>query len=272
MDLYSGVSYELSKSLTGRYSTSFSLSSKLLDGSIRRHIYAIYGVVRLADEIVDTYRGTDAEKHLEELKEEVYRAIRGGFSVNPIVHAFAATARQYGIGSDLVDPFFDSMQIDLRPQAFNQELYETYIYGSAEVVGLMCLRVFVEGNNKLYEQLKEGARALGAAYQKVNFLRDMKADYKELGRVYFPGVLFESFTEDDKQLIVADIERDFEVAKQSIDRLPASARRAVKASYYFYKELLRKLDNASAAELTSSRLRVRDANKLFILAKAAAGI
>lgn len=268
MDLYAKTSYELAELLTKRYSTSFSLSSQLFDRSIRPDIFAIYGMVRIADEIVDTYRGDDARAQLDALQLAVTDAIRLSYSTNPILHAFALTARKFGIGRDLIEPFFDSMRTDLTATIFNEADYRRYIYGSAEVVGLMCLKVFVGGDAQRYEALKDGAQKLGAAYQKVNFLRDMKADYDELGRVYFPGVTFETFTENDKQAIIADIKRDFSAADPVISQLPKTAKKAVRASYYYYSELAGGLDAMSADQIKTSRARVADWRKLTLLAKA----
>lgn len=268
MELYTTTSYELAKQLTQRYSTSFSLSSRLFDRTIRQHIYAIYGLVRIADEIVDTYVGEDRQVQLRDLQHEVARAQEVGYSANPLVHAFAQTARIYGIADDIIAPFFASMNTDVSQKTFTQNEYETYIYGSAEVIGLMCLRVFVAGRDSQYEALKDGARALGAAYQKVNFLRDMNADFETRGRVYFPGIQFETLSEEQKQTIVADIERDFTAAQSSLHRLPVGARRAVRASYYYYSALLRALQRTPAQELCDRRVRIANWRKLLLLLKA----
>ena len=180
MDLYTKTSYKLAETLTKRYSTSFSMSSQLFDESIRRHIYAIYGMVRIADEVVDTFRGDDASRRLEEFLVEVNKSLEDDYSLNPILHAFGHTAQMFSIGPDLIEPFFNSMQVDLTKKAFSKDEYEAYIYGSAEVVGLMCLKVFVNGDDAKYDALKQGAMKLGAAYQKVNFLRDIASDYHSL--------------------------------------------------------------------------------------------
>lgn len=268
MDLYASTSYQLAEQLTKRYSTSFSMSSRLFDSSIRRHIYAIYGLVRIADEIVDTYEGDDKLAQIDDLHNETKRAMTVGYSVNPIVHAFALTAREYGIDHDLLEPFIDSMKMDLTLKTFNQEQYTRYIYGSAEVVGLMCLRVFVKKDDASYNSLADGARSLGAGYQKVNFLRDMKADYDTLGRVYFPGISFETFTDEDRDAIIADIEKDFSVADTAIRRLPANARSAVRASYYYYDGLLQKLTILPADTIIAKRVRVANWRKLLLLVRA----
>lgn len=268
MDLYSSTSYDLSEKLTKRYSTSFSTSSRLFARSIRKHIYAIYGLVRIADEIVDTYSGNDAARHLERLKKDVYQAIKEGYSTNPIVHSFALTASSYGIGPELIDPFFESMAMDLEQKVFDQDLYERYIYGSAEVVGLMCLKVFVNGDTATYDFLVPGARALGAAYQKVNFLRDIAADYRDLGRVYFPNVDYKTFSERDKKRIVKDISADFTSAQTAIPHLPKNARKAVQASFDYYGELLEILKETPVAVIKSRRVRVPNRKKAVLFVKA----
>lgn len=272
MDLYASTSLQLAERLMKRYSTSFSLSSRLFHASIRPHIYAIYGLVRIADEIVDSYSGNDQSARIDELYFETERAIATGYSVNPIVQAYALTARKYGIGSDLLRPFFDSMKMDIEPVTFNRDLYNQYIYGSAEVVGLMCLRVFVEGDEDSYRTLADDARALGAAYQKVNFLRDMKEDHQELGRVYFPGVSYDTFSDLDKGLIIADIEKDFASAEQAIPRLPPKAQKAVRASVYYYGGLLRQLKSMSADDITSRRARISNWRKILLLMRAGLGL
>lgn len=266
MDLYTSVSQQLAKQLTTRYSSSFSASSLLFSKQIRNHIYAIYGLVRIADEIVDTYQGDNQLQLLDDLEADTYRAMQCGYSVNPIVHAFAVTATTYNIEPALIKPFFDSMRSDISPPiAFSQSQYEHYIYGSAEVVGLMCLRVFTLGDSTLYEQLQTGAQKLGSAYQKANFLRDFASDYHDLHRVYFPGVSFETFNEDDKQAIVDDIKADFAVAKPTIVKLPKGAQKAVRASYDVYYELLIKLEQTPAASIKQSRVRVPNWRKSVLI-------
>lgn len=256
MDLYTKTSYELAEILTKRFSTSFSLASRLFEGSIRPHIYAIYGMVRLADEIVDTYRAADAAERLDAFESQTMQAVETGYSTNPLLHAFALTARAYGIDKELIEPFFDSMRVDLTKQEFTKAEYDTYIYGSAEVIGLMCLRVFVVGDNERYEQLRPGAQALGAAYQKINFLRDIAADYEERGRVYFPGIDIDTMTDDNRQEIIDDIEADFAVARPTIEQLPSSAKRAVRASYSLYSELFERLKTTPMKTLRTTRVRV----------------
>lgn len=269
MELYEKTSYQLAQKLTTNYSTSFSLSSRLFDESIRRHIYAIYGLVRIADEIVDTYQGDNAEKLLDELEKHVYQQLKSAtpFSPNPIVHAFVLTAHHFAINRALIEPFFKSMRIDLTKTSFTQTEYEAYIYGSAEVIGLMCLRIFTQGDRSSYRKLEKGAAALGSAYQKVNFLRDMKADYDERGRCYFPGVTFPEFNDAQKKALEATIEAEFLIARDYISQLPHAARRAVRASYDYYWELLVALKKADAKAIKARRLRVPSKKKLSIYVK-----
>lgn len=265
MDLYDAVAYENSRHLTLRYSTSFGVSSRFFSKDIKPHIYAIYGLVRIADEIVDTYKGTDAGEQLDRLEAETYRAITVVYSTNPIVHAFAKTAVKYGIDASLIQPFFNSMRMDLHPKTYTDDSYESYIYGSAEVVGLMCLRVFTDGDTKLYDDLMDGASALGAAYQKVNFLRDMAADYTVLGRLYFPGRHFETFNDHDKNEIIADIEADFQRALPALKKLPRSCRTATIVSFVYYSELLNNLKQTPTETIKRTRIRVPSRRKLTLL-------
>lgn len=270
MEPYTDVAYRASRSLTLRYSSSFGASCRLLGAGIRADIFAIYGLVRIADEIVDTYRGTDALDVLDMLETETLRTIGTGYSPNIIVHAFAQTARRYGIGQELIAPFYASMRMDLKPHEFNRELYETYIHGSAEAVGLMCLRVFCNGDDVSYKSLRPGAAALGSAYQKVNFLRDIAADYRELGRTYFPDVNFETFDESDKKRITTDIRADFDKARPAISQLPRSSRLATAASYAYYFELLKKLESTPARIIKQRRIRIPGHKKLRTTLKTAA--
>ena len=261
MELYTTTSYEAARLLTLNYSTSFGQSSKLFAPDMRDHIYAIYGLVRIADEIVDTYKGKDAAKLLKDFEAETFAALRSGYSTNPIIHAFVTTAKRFGISRDLLRPFFKSMRMDLKTLAFTTHAYNQYIYGSAEVIGLMCLKVFCD-DDALYKKLEPGARALGAAYQKVNFLRDIAADYHERGRVYFPGVTFEAFNEKKKSMILRDITKDFAKAKPAVASLPIGARKAVAVSFVYYSELLRKLERTSAEKLKTTRIRVSTPKKI----------
>lgn len=267
MDLYADVAYRSSRLLTLAYSSSFGLSSRLFARPLRAHIYAVYGLVRIADEIVDTYTGPEAGALLDRLEDDVRHAIKRGYDPSPVVHAFALTARTYGIGDDLTHPFFHSMRIDLQPQTYDESLYRDYIHGSAEVVGLMCLRVFCDGDDATYRALAPGAAALGAAYQKINFLRDLADDHARLGRVYFPGVAFDTFDDQAKQAIVRDITKDFTLARAALVRLPRSSRVAVTTSYVYYAALLDKLARTPAAVIKQRRIRLPDTLKLLLLIK-----
>ena len=267
MELYTSVSYDLSKQLTLSYSSSFGISSRLFALELKLHIYAVYGLVRIADEIVDTYRGEDAREQLDAFEKDTLAAIETGYSTNPIIHAFAQTARKYTITAELLQPFFASMRIDLSPAAYRDEDYQSYIHGSAEVVGLMCLKVFCEGDERMYTTLAPGATALGAAYQKVNFLRDIASDHTELGRMYFPGINFDTFDEREKALIVADIKADFNTADSAIHKLPTSCRTAVRVSYTYYTKLLKKLGETPVSTLKERRIRISTPRKLWLLMK-----
>ncbi len=270
MDIYTHTAYQLARQLTEQFSTSFSSSSSLFDASIRPAIYAIYGFVRIADEIVDTYAGTGADELLNALERDGYRAIETGYSTNPIVHAFADTARAHNINETLIGPFFASMRTDLAPvRELSEREYAAYIHGSAEVVGLMCLKVFTGGDDTQFEQLKPGATALGAAYQKVNFLRDAKSDFEERGRVYFPGLAkLEDITDETKARIIANIRTDFKTAKPAIVELPRSAKRAVHLSYLYYYELLTALERAPASQIRTERIRVPAHKKAWLYIRA----
>lgn len=253
--MYNQLSFDTAAAVTKAYSTSFSAATRLLPNSIQPHIYNIYGLVRIADEIVDSYKGKDAPALLDNLESEVYQALKTGYSTNLIIHAFAQTARQFAIDKKLIAPFFASMRADLTKKTFSQQEYKTYIYGSAEVVGLMCLRVFTP-DQKTYDKLAPGAQSLGSAFQKVNFLRDFADDWLQLGRCYFPGVTYDSF--DDKTLttILEDIENDFTKARKAIDQLPPSAKPAVQLAYNYYVKLLRTLKQQSAVDIKQTRFRV----------------
>ncbi|MBM3210533.1 phytoene/squalene synthase family protein [Candidatus Saccharibacteria bacterium] len=256
MDLYTRLSHSTARYFTKQYSTSFSLSTQLIAPEYRQAIYDIYGLVRVADEIVDTYKGPAMNELLSELEADVQRGIAIGYSANPIVHAFISTAKIYKLDTSLLAPFFASMRADITKTRFTAEEYTTYIYGSAEVVGLLCLGVFTSQNFSLYQKLIPGARALGAAYQKVNFLRDIASDYHERGRWYFPYGSFETFDETLKQQIITECQADFICAQQAISQLPASSRSAVELSYRYYSALLERLSATSAADIKSG-VRVR---------------
>jgi 15-cis-phytoene synthase len=268
MQLFHDVSSECSRITTERYSTSFSSAIRLLHRDLRTPVYHIYGFVRFADEIVDTFHDYDKEKLLEEFKAETYTAFERGISLNPILNSFQAVVNQYNIDHELVDAFFTSMESDLSKCRYDDQGYQDYIYGSAEVVGLMCLYVFCEGDQQMYEQLKPYAQALGAAFQKVNFLRDVKADSENLKRVYFPGVDFKNFTPDVKSRIEADIDKDFQMAYQGILKLPIKARFGVYVAYKYYLSLFNKIKKSRPAVLLEDRIRIPNYSKAFILMRA----
>ncbi|MFM8837374.1 MAG: phytoene/squalene synthase family protein, partial [Bacteroidota bacterium] len=264
--LYRDTNFAISRLITRKYSTSFSLGILAFQPSFRAPIYSIYGFVRYADEIVDTFHDYDKALLLDEFRRDTYLALERGISLNPVLDAFVQTVRQYEIGTDLIDAFLDSMAMDLRQVTYAQDSYETYIYGSAEVVGLMCLRVFCYEQAGLYEELQEGARALGAAFQKVNFLRDLKDDYQGRGRTYFPnlnlGVQLDSHS---KKEIEKDIQNDFDHAYEAIIRLPRGARIGVLTAYRFYKNLFRKIQQASSEQILMERIRISNAEKAALL-------
>ena len=266
LSLYRDTNFAISRLITRKYSTSFSLGILAFQPSFRAPIYSIYGFVRYADEIVDTFHDYDKALLLDEFRRDTYLALERGISLNPVLDAFVQTVRQYEIGTDLIDAFLDSMAMDLRQVTYAQDSYETYIYGSAEVVGLMCLRVFCYEQAGLYEELQEGARALGAAFQKVNFLRDLKDDYQGRGRTYFPnlnlGVQLDSHS---KKEIEKDIQHDFDQAYKAIKRLPRGARIGVLTAYRFYKNLFRKIQQASSEQILMERIRISNAEKAALL-------
>lgn len=264
IELYHKISVDASKNVTQLYSTSFSMGIKLLDKNIHDAIFSIYGFVRLADEIVDTFHDYPKSEMLQEFKEETYKALDRKISVNPILHAFQMVVNKYSIDRDLTDKFLLSMEQDLNDIQYSSVGYKEYIVGSAEVVGLMCLKVFVNGDNDLYFKLEEPARKLGAAFQKINFLRDVKADYQELGRTYFPGVDLEKFTPDEKLKIEEDIQDDFECALEGIIKLPSSSRLGVYVAYRYYFSLFKKIKKVSSDRLMEERIRVPNTKKLLI--------
>ena len=264
IDLYHKISRETSKNITQLYSTSFSFGIKLLDKSIHDAIYSIYGFVRLADEIVDTFHDYPKTEMLSEFKEETYKSIDRKISVNPVLHSFQMVVNKYSIDIELIDKFLQSMEQDLDDIHYSNDAYKDYIVGSAEVVGLMCLKVFVNGNETLYQDLEESARRLGAAFQKINFLRDVKADYQELGRTYFPGVDLDKFTRIEKLKIEVDIQDDFKHALEGIVKLPSSSRLGVYVAYRYYFSLFKKIKNISSDRLMEERIRVPNSKKLYI--------
>ena len=261
------VSHECSRLTTKRYSTSFSSAIKLLHKDVRGPIFDIYGLVRFADEIVDTLHDFDKATLLANFKAETYAAIENRVSLNPIIHSFQRTVNRYNIDHKLIDAFFRSMEFDLEKGQYTTTDYQEYIYGSAEVVGLMCLYVFCDGNKHSYELLKPSAQALGAAFQKVNFLRDVKADYQQLNRVYFPGVDFNSFTHEMKSLIESDIAKDFADAYNGILKLPLSARFGVYLAYKYYLSLFKKIKAVKPQRILEERIRIPNYMKLWLATK-----
>ena len=268
MQLFHEVSMDCSRNVTEKYSTSFSSSIRLLSKSLRQHIFNIYGFVRIADEIVDTFHEYDKASLLQAFRKDTYIAIEKGISLNPILNSFQQTVNRYKIDKALIDAFLYSMELDLGKKQYDREGYEEYIYGSAEVVGLMCLCVFCNGNKELYERLKPGARSLGAAFQKVNFLRDLKADHEGLDRIYFPGCDFRNFTTNDKLSIEADIQNDFDNAHDAILQLPLQARFGVYVAYKYYLSLFNKIKGLQPQRVMNERIRIPDYRKAFIVAKA----
>ena len=265
MDLYTRNALDCGRITTRNYSTSFSMGVRTLDKKFRPAIYAIYGYVRFADEIVDTFHEQDKEALLADFKARTHTAIDKGFSTNPILHGFQWVVNTYGIERDLIDAFLYSMEMDLHKARFSDEEYRRYIYGSAEVVGLMCLRVFCSGREKEYQQLLPAARKLGEAFQKVNFLRDIRADRDERGRVYFPEVDLTDFSQEDKTRIEAEIRADFEEALEGIRSLDKEVRLGVYLAFRYYIELLRKIEKAEPGELHNQRFRVSNFRKLLLL-------
>ena len=268
MQLFHDVSTECSKLVTRKYSTSFSSAIKLLHKDLRAPVYNIYGFVRFADEIVDTFHEHNKEKLLWEFKEETYKAIERKISLNPVLHSFQNTVNKYEIDIPLIDSFFNSMEHDLSKSVYDVAGYNDYVYGSAEVVGLMCLSVFCEKDRKKYESLKFFAQALGAAFQKVNFLRDMKSDYHQLERTYFPEVDFTNFTPSIKRNIENEITRDFANAYTGITQLPLKARFGVYVAYKYYLSLFKKIKRTQATKIIDQRIRIPNYSKAFIVVRA----
>lgn len=268
IELYHNLSRQCSKVTTEKYSTSFSSAIKLLHPDLRTSIFNIYGFVRFADEIVDTFHQFDKAALLSDFKKETYAAIERGISINPILHSFQMTVNDFKIPTELIESFFKSMEMDLDKASYDTEGYKEYIYGSAEVVGLMCLYVFCEGDKTKYDKLKPFAQSLGAAFQKVNFLRDANADYVHLSRTYFPGVDFKNFSSCMKTQIENDIAEDFEKAYKGIIQLPGKARFGVYVAYKYYLSLFKKIKKANAASILQQRIRIPNYSKAFILAKA----
>lgn len=267
-ELYRDTCLECSKVITKRYSTSFSLGIRAFDKKYRYPIYAIYGFVRYADEIVDTFHEFDKESLFKNFKADTYQAIAQKISLNPVLHSFQYAVNKYNIPHDLIEAFLHSMEMDIDKSKYDPEQYNEYIYGSAEVIGLMCLMIFCEGDLKVYENLTPYARSLGAAFQKINFLRDIKSDYYDRGRVYFPNVEFAEFCEAQKLIIEEDIQKDFDHGLEGIKRLPDGARLGVYIAYRYYLDLFKKIKNLPATEVSKKRIRVADGRKAYLFLEA----
>ncbi|MCP2044623.1 phytoene/squalene synthase family protein [Pontibacter sp. HSC-36F09] len=265
MDLFKDTCLKCSKLITEAYSTSFTLGIKTLHSKFHDPIYAIYGFVRCADEIVDTFHDFDKRKLLDQFSQQTFEAIEQGISLNPVLHAFQCVVNEYKIDRAYIEAFLKSMAMDLDDHVYDPALYKEYIYGSAEVVGLMCLKVFCEGDDEQFERLKKPACSLGAAFQKVNFLRDMQSDFKDRGRVYFPAVDIHTFNNVCKAQIEADIAKDFEDAYAGILALPRSARMGVYLAYVYYQKLFRKIKGLPATHILNERVRVPDNTKFALL-------
>jgi 15-cis-phytoene synthase len=264
-ELYDQVSMKCSRITTRSYSTSFSLGIRCLHKDLRDPVCSIYGFVRFADEIVDSFHDYEKEKLLQRFKTETSVAIEEKISLNPILNSFQNTARAFNIDKELIDQFLYSMEMDLTEKEYDQEMYETYIFGSAEVVGLMCLKVFCNGDQEQYEYLKPYAMKLGSAFQKINFLRDLRADYLGMGRTYFPNLEIEEFNEQNKKLIEADIEEDFRLGYEGIKKLPNKARFGVYLAYVYYYSLFEKIKKTPPTRVMSKRIRIRNRNKFSLL-------
>ena len=268
VELFHTTSENCSRIVTENYSTSFSSAIGMLHKDLRKPIFNIYGFVRFADEIVDTFHEYDKTRLLQQFKIETYDAIERGISLNPILNSFQRSVNEYSIDHKLIDAFFHSMEMDLNKKSYDCEDYKEYLYGSAEVVGLMCLYVFCEGNKNLYDNLKESARSLGAAFQKVNFLRDMKADFNGLSRIYFPNCDFNNFTEQQKNEIEKDILNDFHQAYDGIKRLPLKARFGVYVAYKYYLSLFKKIKKLKPAKVMDERISIPNYRKALIIFRA----
>lgn len=266
--IFDTVSFKSSKLVTKEYSTSFSLATKMLGNSIQQDIYNIYGFVRFADEIVDSFQGYNQEDLFNDFEEQLYKAIDTKISLNPILNAFQITYHKYSLSLKYVEAFMKSMRADLSKNIYStEEEYEAYIYGSADVVGLMCLQVFVKGDVDQFEALKLSAMKLGSAFQKVNFLRDLKEDYDQLGRTYFPNTNLEALNEVSKKKLIEEIELDFEKGYEGILKLPKEAQFGVFVAYRYYKQLLKKIAKTPAIEIKNTRIRVADYKKMELLTR-----
>lgn len=268
VQLFHNTSEHCSRVVTETYSTSFASAIRMLHKDLRTPIFNIYGFVRFADEIVDSFHHFDKKELLQQFKQETWDAIHRGISLNPILNSFQRTVNEYEIEHSLIDSFFHSMEMDLEKQRYNREEYNEYIYGSAECVGLMCLTIFCEGNKKIFEELRIPARSLGAAFQKVNFLRDIKADHNGLARIYFPGCDFNNFSAQDKKQIEEDICNDFNEAYKGILKLPGKAKFGVYVAYKYYLSLFKKIKKMKPAKVLEKRIRIPNYHKALIIFRA----
>ncbi|MDI9358674.1 MAG: phytoene/squalene synthase family protein [Phycisphaerales bacterium] len=267
--LYEGLSHYISKKISLTYSTSFGISIQCLSKKFHQPLYALYAFVRLADELVDTYHHhSNAREEITTFKELTYLAIKNKFSCHPVLFSFQETVHQYQIPQEYIEAFFTSMEMDIEKKAYTRVQYDQYIYGSAEVVGLMSMKIYTENNQPLFNELKPAAQALGRALQKVNFLRDIKSDYYELGRVYFPNLNIHEFINTDKKNIEAEIQIDFNDALKGIHQLPKSSRTGVLLAYLYYVALFKKIMRASPHDILTKRLRISFARKMMLLVKA----
>lgn len=266
--IFDNIARHCSKHVTNSYSTSFSTATRLLSQSIRQDVYNIYGFVRFADEIVDTFHDYDKESLFDDFERQLYDAIEQKISLNPILNSFQETVHKYNIPAHLYEAFMKSMRADLYKSTYKTiEEYEQYIYGSADVVGLMCLKVFVKGDEDLYNELKHDAKKLGSAFQKVNFLRDLKADHEDLNRTYFPNVNLEELDEQTKMRLITEIQDDFDAGLRGISKLPVEAKLGVYTAYVYYSKLLYKLKKTPSLQIKSTRIRVNDYQKASLLAQ-----
>ncbi len=263
--LFDKVSIKASRLVTHQYSTSFSLGIRCLEKELRDPIYSIYGFVRFADEIVDTFHEFNKEELLDEFRKDTYRSIREKISLNPILNSFQFAVNEYNIEHELIDQFLKSMEMDLTQKKFDEKSFDEYVLGSAEVVGLMCLRVFCKGDDTQFQKLKPLAMKLGAAFQKINFLRDLNADYIGMGRTYFPGLDFTQFNEDCKKQIETSIKADFDEGYKGIQQLPRGARFGVYVAYVYYLALFKKIRNTPSEHVLNSRIRIPNRHKISIL-------
>ena len=267
-NIFDEVSYSCSENVTKTYSTSFSLATRLLSENIRKDIYNIYGFVRFADEIVDSFHDYNKTELFNDFSDDLEKALVNKIHLNPILNSFQHTFHKYNIDKDLVDSFMKSMRMDLTKKKYSTvKEYKEYIYGSADVVGLMCLKVFVQGDSKLYNKLKNNAMKLGSAFQKVNFLRDLKADKEDLNRTYFPNTKFEKLNESEKNEIINEIENDFKYGLEGIKQLPLDAKFGVFMAYRYYNQLLKKLKKTPATEIINRRIRVPNLKKIELLTR-----